>query len=281
MDDRLAANRDYWDELAALHPKTEFYDVQNFLGGESTLMDLERDELGDVRGERLLHLQCHFGLDTLSWAREGAQATGVDFSQTAVETARELRDEVGIDPERARFVESDVYELDLDERFDTVFTSYGVLAWLSDLDGWASVIDRHLRPGGRFYVAEIHPFGAVFGDVVRAEVGEADGDPAEYAGTFAWPYDSDGALSVPVEEGSYAGDIDTNVETVNEWSHGLGGIVTALSEVGLRIEYLHEFERACYQQYPSMVEGDDGWWRFEDGAPDVPLTFSVLATKPT
>ncbi|KTG08659.1 methyltransferase type 12 [Haloprofundus marisrubri] len=286
MDDSLTANRDYWDELAAHHPTTDFYDVQGFLDGQSTLFDLERGELGGVVGERLLHLQCHFGLDTLSWAREGAEVTGVDFSETAIETARELRDEVGIDELDAQFVESDVYDLDLGERFDTVFTSYGVLAWLPDLDGWADVIDRHLKPGGRFYIAEIHPFGAMFGTVVRTEAGEPtdiDGDPADYVGTLAWPYHSDGALSVPVDDGSYAdGDIETAVESVEEWTHGLGEVVTALSDVGLRIEFLHEFEKACYQQCPSMVEGDDGWWRFESGddAPDVPLTFSLLATKP-
>ncbi|MFC7202067.1 class I SAM-dependent methyltransferase [Haloferax namakaokahaiae] len=159
MDDFRATNRDHWDELAELHPTTPLYDVDGFLAGESSLMDLEREELGSVEGNSLLHLQCHFGMDTLSWAREGATVTGIDFSPKAIEMARELRDEAGIDADQARFVESDVYELpeNLDGEFDVVFTSYGAISWLSDIDQWAEIIDHFLKPGGTFYIAEIHP----------------------------------------------------------------------------------------------------------------------------
>jgi SAM-dependent methyltransferase len=271
MDDFLAANRDHWDELAELHPGTEFYDVQSFLDGETTLMDLEREELADVVGDGtdLLHLQCHFGLDTLSWAREGATVTGVDFSPQAIETARELRDEVGIGEERARFVESDVYELpaELDDEFEIVFTSYGVLYWLPDLDRWAAVVDQFLKPGGTFYLAEIHP---VFG--MSEAVGDDDWIQLPY------PYFQDDAMTFETDE-TYASDDTVSETTVYEWNHGVGDMVNALLAVDLKIEHLHEFPKSSYQRVEEMVEGDDGWWRLPDG-PDVPMTLSIRASKP-
>jgi 2-polyprenyl-3-methyl-5-hydroxy-6-metoxy-1,4-benzoquinol methylase len=166
MDEYREANRRNWDERTAVHPESDHYDVEGFLDGDTSLYPLEREEIGDAVDEdtELLHLQCHFGLDTLSWAREGATAVGVDFSPESVELARELAAEAGL-ADRAEFVEADVLELDLDREFDVVFTSYGVLFWLPDLDAWTETVASHLRPGGIFYLAEIHPFGSVFEDV--------------------------------------------------------------------------------------------------------------------
>ncbi|EJN59059.1 class I SAM-dependent methyltransferase [Halogranum rubrum] len=272
MDDFLATNRDHWDEMAELHPGTEFYDVESFVGGETSLMDLEREELADVVDDdtSLLHLQCHFGMDTLSWAREGATVTGIDFSSKAIETARELRDEVGIDEERARFVESNLYELPavLDDAYDVVFTSYGVIFWLPDLTRWAEVVDHFLTPGGTFYMAEIHPF---FG--MSEEVGEDD--------WIRLPYDYSGDEPMVVdEEGSYADEEAAVQQTQTyEWNHGVGDVVTALVDAGLEVEYLREFQKSTYKRFDGMVEGDDGWWRLPDG-PEIPMTLSVRATKP-
>ena len=131
--------------------------MDGFKAGRITLNDVEREEVGPVSGKSLLHLQCHFGMDTMSWARLGAEATGVDFSDAAIDLARSLNDELGLS---ARFLCSNVYDLPgaLDEQFDIVFTSHGVLCWLPDLDGWAGVIDNHLKPGGLFYIIDGHPF---------------------------------------------------------------------------------------------------------------------------
>lgn len=269
MDEHRAANRAYWDELAAVHPDTDFYDVEGFLDGESTLRDVEREELADVVGEGtdLLHLQCHFGLDTLSWAREGATVTGVDFSGEAVARARELAAEAGLS-ERARFLECDVYDLPgrLDDRFDVVFASYGVTAWLSDLDRWAEVAASFLRPGGTFYLADGHPFGAVFGSV--------DGEDA----TVEWPYFHEGELEVPVEA-SYAGATDLDSEVAYEWQHTMGEAVTAVAGAGLVVDHLHEFPKLGFHHFEAMERDDDGWWRLPDG-PDLPLTYSLRAHRP-
>ncbi|WP_254544225.1 class I SAM-dependent methyltransferase [Halomarina pelagica] len=275
MDDFLADNRAHWEELAALHPGTDFYDVESFLAGESTLLPLEREELGDVVGEgtRILHLQCHFGLDTLSWAREGAVVTGVDFSGTAIGTARDLAAATGLD-DRARFVECDVYDLPatLDEAgaFDVVFTSYGVLNWLPDVERWAEVVAGFLAPGGTFYVAEIHPFAHVLMDL-ELEAGRPVPDWS-YFGGGARTYEEDGTYAAP------AATLDST--TTHEWAHGLGEIVTALLDSGLDVEFLREHPFACFEQFPGMEVDDEGRWWLPEGTNHPPLTFSLLARSP-
>ena len=162
-DRYMEANRRSWDARTPTHFGSRFYDVDGFRAGASSLQSIEIEEVGDVDGKSLLHLQCHFGLDTMSWARLGARATGVDFSEEAVSLARSLSEELGID---ADFVVSNVYDLPdvLDQRFDVVFTSYGALTWLPDLERWADVAAHFLEPGGFLYVVDSHPFGSVFYD---------------------------------------------------------------------------------------------------------------------
>jgi 2-polyprenyl-3-methyl-5-hydroxy-6-metoxy-1,4-benzoquinol methylase len=158
MDPHVAANRALWDEWTPIHVGSAFYDVDGWKSGRRhDLPPLLVDEVGDVAGKDLLHLQCHFGLDTLSWARRGARVTGADFSERAVEQARLLAAETGLE---ARFVVSDVVDLPdrLEGDFDVVFTSFGVLNWLPDVPRWAEVVAHFVRPGGFFYIAEAHPF---------------------------------------------------------------------------------------------------------------------------
>ncbi|WP_458186826.1 class I SAM-dependent methyltransferase [Haladaptatus sp. NG-WS-4] len=270
---RLDENRSHWDELAELHPDTDYYDVEGFRDGETTLDWLEREGVGDVSGQSLLHLQCHFGLDTLSWLREGAsEVVGVDFSATAIETARDLAEEVG-ESDRATFVESDLYALDdiLDGEFDVVFTSYGVVNWLPDVEAWADVVAQSVKPGGRFFIAELHPISHVFMDLHVDEDGTVRSD---------WPYFSDEPLTFD-EDGTYA-DFDANVEhtVTHEWSHSLGEIVTALVDAGLTVDELREHPFASFEQFPDLMEERaDGHWEIPDE--DYPLTFSVRAHKPT
>ncbi len=161
MDSYTQANRALWNAWTLLHEKSEEYDVPGFRAGRCALKPIELAEVGDVAGKTLLHLQCHFGLDTLSWARRGARVTGVDFSDEAIRLARSLSSELAIP---AEFIRSDIYELDrvLDREFDIVFTSYGVLVWLSDIRLWGRTVARFLKPGGIFYIAELHPITMIF-----------------------------------------------------------------------------------------------------------------------
>ncbi len=264
MDGPAEVNRRVWDERTALHERSEFYGLEAFRAGGSTLRPVEVEELGDVAGRSLLHLQCHFGLDTLSWARRGARVTGVDFSERAVALARRVAEECGLE---ARFVCARVEELPaaLCGTFDVVFTSYGVLCWLADLRRWGEVAAHFLRPGGTFYMVELHPFAEVLDDGLRV----------------AHPYfHSPQPTSWPTR-GPYADRSRELSEPVSyQWAHGLGDVINALLGAGLRLDFMHELPFCPYRKLAGMEQGADGWWRLPGPGGSVPLLFSLKATKP-
>jgi SAM-dependent methyltransferase len=259
-------NRRRWDELVPIHAGSAFYDVAGFKAGKATLHSIERSELGDVRGKSLLHLQCHFGLDTLSWARLGAHVTGVDFSDAAIGQARALAAEMGLD---ANFISSRVEDAPnvLADCFDIVFTSYGVLCWLPDLRPWARTVAHFLKPGGVFYIVEMHPFADVFDD-----------GPHVTDLRVAFPYFHQEEPLAWESAGTYAdraADVRHRVSKV--WSHSLGDLVTVLRDAGLTVESLHEFPQCVYQRFPFMTQDADGWWRLPPSMPALPLMFSLIA----
>jgi SAM-dependent methyltransferase len=264
-------NNALWDEWTAIHAASAFYDLDGFKRGGIRLRDYEIAEIGDVAGRDLLHLQCHFGIDTLSWARLGARVTGADFSGAAIELARSLADELGF-PE-ACFVRSDLYDLPavLEGDFDVVYTSRGVLGWLPDVRRWARVVAHFLRPGGIFYITEIHPVAQAFENESVA--------PGELR--LAYPYWEHAEPLTFAVQGSYA-DPTAEVTATAEhgWDHGLGEIVSALIDAGLRIESLREYPFVDWQ-LDFLVEGPDGRFRLPDDTPgELPLFFSIRATKP-
>lgn len=268
MQEYLQANQKRWDQLTLEHEKSGFYDLAGFKAGKDRLRSIELNELGDVAGKTLLHLQCHFGLDTLAWARRGATVSGVDFSPNAIDLARSLSEELSIP---AHFYCSDVYELPavLSAEFDIVFTSYGVLHGLPDLTRWAELIARYLKPGGIFYIVEDHPFFRVF----RAK---PDGEfRAERRYFFSEePQRIEAA-------GSYATDGAGPTGEQYVWDHSLGEVVNSLITAGLQIEFLHEFPYAARAKFPFMEQGEDGWWRLPpDRHGTIPFLFSLQARKP-
>ncbi len=262
LEQHKDANRSYWDELVAIHASSEFYNLQAFKAGVSTLHSIEKTEIADVQGKHLLHLQCHFGLDTLSWARLGAKVVGVDFSEKAIELAGSLSREMDIP---ARFIQSDVYDLPakLKRRFDIVFTSYGVLTWLPDLRSWAKVLARLVKHTGFVYIADDHPYANTLDET-------KDGTVLPGYSYFQ----SSESMWLPAG-GSYA---DRTAPVVNghyEWRHTLGELVGSLADAGLVIEALREFPVCSWQRFSAMTKDDDGWWRI-NGDP-FPLTFSLKA----
>ena len=272
MDDALRANRDLWNAWTKINVESAFYDVASFRSGERgiRLSDYEIAEVGPVEGKSLLHLQCHFGMDTLSWARLGATVTGADFSPEGVTAARALAADLAIP---ATFVIANLYDLpgELDGQFDIVYTSKGVLGWLPDIVGWAQVVAHFVKPGGFFYLTEIHPVAQAF---------ETEGvTPGELR--LAYPYWSHREPLTFEVHGSYA-DPSAPTEGLVEhgWDHSLGEIVTALIDAGLRIEFLHEFD---FVDWPIdyLVRNDDGRWRLPAGtAGQLPLFFSLKASRP-
>lgn len=274
MREFIEDNRKHWEELAELHPETDYYDVEEFLDGESTLDPIEREELGPVEGRSLLHLQCHFGLDTLSWARRGADVTGVDISTKAVEAARELADKAGLESQ-ARFVQSDVYELADDspianEEFDIVYTSFGVLFWLPDLANWADVVAQFLRDGGTFYLVDHHPFTNTLSE-------DSTGENLK----VRYPYFRERISYDATETGSYAGIEPEELEhgPTHGWSHSLGEIVSALCESGLHIEFLHEYPWSTFEAVDAMEQREDGRYVLPELDHDLPFVFSLRASR--
>ena len=265
MDEYRRSNQSMWDEFTHINAASRMYDLAGFKAGRNALHALELDEVGPVAGKSLLHLQCHFGMDTLSWARLGARVTGVDFSPEAIRLARSLADELELP---ARFITCDLYDLPqhLDETFDVVFTSYGALTWMPDIPAWARIAAGYVRPGGTFYIAEFHPGSYIFAE-------KTDG------WEVAYDYFDPGVISFPVE-GSYADrSAPTQARTSYEWNYPLGKVVSSLIDAGLRVEFLHEFEHTLHAQFQFLVEGEDGLWRVPPGMPRVPLMFSLRATK--
>jgi SAM-dependent methyltransferase len=264
------SNRRLWDAWTELHEHAPFYDLDGFRAGGIRLADYERDEIGPVEGLSLLHLQCHFGIDSLSWARLGARVTGVDLSPRAVALATRLAAELGLD---ARFVASDVYELpeQLSGQFDLVYTSRGVLGWLPDIRRWAQVAAHFVRPGGRFYITEIHPVAQVF-----ENEGVAPGELR-----VVYPYWEHAAPLVFPVSGSYADrSADVGEQQEHGWDHGLGEIVTSLVDAGLVIRTLREYD---FVDWPVdfLVRSEDGRYRLPpDTRGELPLFFSILATRP-
>jgi SAM-dependent methyltransferase len=249
---------------ADAHVRSEVYDVDGFKRGRSSLCAVELDEVGDVRGKSLLHVQCHFGLDTLSWARLGAKATGADFSDKAIATAKALASELDIP---AEFVCSDVYSLPevLDAQFDVVYTSAGVLCWLPDLAKWGKTVAHFVAPGGFFYIREFHPTADMF-------------DYEKPAPTIRWPYFHTPEPMLEIDRGSYGGAAGTGVVKY-EWFHSLSDVINALIGAGLRIEFVHEFPFTTYKSHAWLTQGDDGLWRYEAVPNSIPLMFSIRATR--
>ena len=259
-------NRASWDERVPIHVGGEFYGVEAFTAGEEHLRPFELAEMGDVSGKDLLHLQCHFGKDTLSWSRRGARVTGLDFSAPAVEEARKLAAEIGVE---ADFVRSDVYEANEALRgrtFDVVYTGLGALNWLPDIERWAAVAAGLVRPGGFLYLAEFHPFSDVFGD---------DDLTVEH------DYFHTDEPQVWDEPGTYA---DLEAETENnvtyEWNHTLSDVVTALIDAGLVLEFLHEHDYTLFPRWPILEKTGFDTYRLPEGTPRIPLMYSLLARKP-
>ena len=272
MDERTELNRTWWDRAALAHVKSRFYDVAGFKAGRISLNSIERDALGDVSGKSLLHLQCHFGMDTMSWARLGATATGVDFSGNAIEIARGLNDELGMD---VRFIQSDIYDLPkvLDEQFDIVYSALGVLVWLPDVRRWAEVAANHLRPGGTLFLMDGHPVHHMF------QSGNDDPQDATNLRVHSGYWHGTAGIRYPGDEPSYAsGDVVIKGDTW-EWQHTISDVINAVIGAGMTLTSYNEHPVSTYRAINGMTRSEDGWYRLPEGAPEIPMLYSLTATR--
>mgnify|MGYP001087427958 FL=1 len=257
-------NRAHWDEIAPVHLRA--YRVDALLSGVSLIDEIQKAELYPIAGKQLLHLQCHIGTDTLSLALDGAKVTGVDFSPQSIHIARELARKMGIP---AQFIEANVLELPegLGE-YDIVYTSQGVLCWISDIQRWAQAVARHLKPGGVFYIFETHPALMMFDD------NQADVFQIKYP-YFHRPE----PLHFDDEYPDYADSSYIPQTATYEWQWSLSDIVNALIGSGLTIELLNEHDKCFYKALPAMTRTPDGWWILEGFEGMIPMAFSLRARK--
>ena len=268
MNPHHAINRDWWEEVTPVHVASAFYDVEGFLRGNITLGHVERRALGEVSGKRLLHLQCHFGLDTLSWARLGAEVAGLDFSPSAVRQANELARRTGLDG-MARFDEGDVTRAGrvFGGGFDVVFTSLGTIVWLSDLEGWADTIVANLAEDGCFYFLDAHPTSMMFDERVTTP-----------SVAYDYFHRTTPDLS-PSGTPDYAVP-DYRVQAPSrQFMWGTAEILAVLEARGLTIFELREYPFGAWRHFPDMEEGPDGYWYRAPGEWKLPLLLAFKASR--
>jgi SAM-dependent methyltransferase len=262
MKDYINTNKQAWNNKTQVHIESAFYDNENFLKGKSTLNSIELELLGSISGKSILHLQCHFGQDSLSLARLGAKVTGVDFSDKAIAKAQEFNRQLDLD---AKFICCDIYDLPnhLEEQFDIVFTSYGTIGWLPDLTKWATIVSRFLKPNGKFVMADFHP--------------------------VVWMYDNDfkevfySYFNIePIiehEEGTYADrSSEIQAKTIG-WNHPISDILNALIQAGLEINSFNEYDYSPYNCLNEMEEFEPNKFRIKQFGNKIPMVFSILATQ--
>jgi SAM-dependent methyltransferase len=265
MPDYLALNRAHWDEVTCIHVASPFYRTEAFKRGAMVLDPIALESVGDVGGKRLLHLQCHFGLDTLSLARLGAEVTGLDFSTPALKEARALSAQTDV---AGRFIEANVLQPPPDlSGFDVVFASWGAICWIPDIPAWMRTAANALKPGGRLVLIDGHP-------AMLMMAGEG---PTPFS--VKYPYQTDEPI-VTEDAGDYA-DANANLEAnrTAEWMHGVGRILNAAIDAGLVIRRFDELDRVPWQALGQLVESGAGYWRLPDGVPTLPLAFRLLADK--
>jgi SAM-dependent methyltransferase len=266
--DSFAANRAWWNGVVEIHVHAPMYLTEAFRAGGDTLHPIESGEIGDVRGKSLVHLQCHFGLDTLSLARRGATVTGLDFSAKALAEARALAQDTGI---AARFVESNVYDAAaaLGDTYDIAYVTWGAINWLPDLHRWARVVASVLKPGGFLYLLEGHPAALMLSQQSK----DAPLTPTA-------PYFAHEAPQVVEEDGTYADRDAKLAHTVtHEWAHPISEILDALIAAGLTIEMFHEHDRLAWQLWPCLEYDGNRMYRLPEGKMRLPLSFSIKARK--
>lgn len=256
------ANRLSWNKRTGVHKDSAFYDLEGFKKGMSSLTTIELNELGDVKGKSLLHLQCHFGMDTMSWEREGAIVTGVDLSDEAIKLANEIKKDIN---SSGQFICCNVYDLKkhLDKKFDIVFTSYGTIGWLPDLDRWADIVSHFLKPGGIFYIADFHPTLWMMDDnleKIKYNYFNTEVITEEISGT----YSNREAPIKSIEHG---------------WNHPFSEIFNALIKHHLQVVLFNEFPFSPYNCFNNLEKGADGMWRIKGMDEKMPMMYSIKAVK--
>lgn len=261
-DDYISINKHSWNNRTDAHLKSEFYDLNGFLKGNSSLNAIELNLLGNVQGKSILHLQCHFGQDSISLSRLGAEVTGIDFSDKAIENAKRISAETNSNVE---FICCNLYELEkhLHKKFDIVYTSYGTITWLPDLNKWAAIISKFLQPGGKFIFVEFHPVVWMFDDQFEK---------------IGYNY-FNAAPIVEMENGTYADKKATISQSSVTWNHSLSEVIGSLLSNNLELIDLHEYDHSPYNVFSNMIEIEPKKFLIKHLGDKIPMVYSLVAVK--
>jgi SAM-dependent methyltransferase len=256
-------NKLLWNKRVDINFNSKFYDKKKFKETKNSLNSIELNELGDITGKSILHLQCHFGQDTLSLSKLEAKVTGVDFSEEAIKKAKELSKEMNLP---AKFICSNIYDLkeSLNEKFDIVFTSYGTIGWLPDINKWANIVSHFLRPNGKFLIVEFHPF-----------IWTLDHNFEK----IYYSYFHDDEPIAETLKGTYA-DREADIEMLEYgWNHSLSDVINSLIDEDLEILSFKEFPFSPYNCFPNMKKLTKDKYVFEKFPEMLPIVYSVKAEK--
>lgn len=258
----LEINRNSWNTRTEIHIESEFYDMKNFLSGVSSLNDIELELLKNIEGKKILHLQCHFGQDSISLSRLGADVTAVDLSDTAIQYAKELAIKLN---DNSKFICCDIYDLPnhLNEQFDIVFTSYGTIGWLPDLDKWAQIISHFLKPQGKLVFVEFHPVVWMFDNNFEK---------------IGYNYFNTGAI-VEKLDGTYTNPNAPISQEYVSWNHSLSEVFTSLIQQGFQIKHFHEYDYSPYNCFDHTIEIDNKKFRIKHLDNKIPMVYSLVAIK--
>ncbi len=262
MKEYLKANKALWNQKTTIHEHSEFYQMPAFLEGVTSLKPIELALLGDVKGKKILHLQCHFGQDSISLARMGAKVTGLDLSDQSIAKAKEIAHKLNID---AHFVCCDIFEADqfITDKFDIVFTSYGTIGWLPTLDRWGQIIQHFLKPNGKFVFAEFHPFIWTLDDDTYTKITYSYFNIAPIIETLTSSY-TDGATHEPM--------------ACYTWNHSLAEVFKALISNGIVIDDFQEYNSSPYNCFPNTVRVKNGY-QIKGMEDKLPMVYSILGRK--
>ncbi len=258
----IEINRKAWNNRTDTHLNSEFYNQKGFLNGDTSLNEIELNLLGNIKGKSILHLQCHFGQDTISLERLGATVTGIDLSDKAIDSAKQIAKEIH---SNANFICCDIYDLPnhLEKTFDMVFTSYGTIGWLPDLNKWAGIVSKFLKPKGQFIFVEFHPVVWMF-DYNFEKIG--------------YRYFNSGPI-VETNSGTYADKAaDLTISDIS-WNHSIGEVVNSLIYNGLEIDSLEEYDYSPYNCFNKTVEFEPRKFRIAHLDNKIPMVYSITAVK--
>ncbi|MDA8026900.1 MAG: class I SAM-dependent methyltransferase [Actinomycetota bacterium] len=274
MPDEIEAqrmeNRNYWERVVDIHYQSKFYEVDRWIVEGMRMRPWEEDVIGRLDGKNVVHLQCHFGKDTLSLLSLGASSvTGIDFSESAIAKAVALSAKTGCQ-DRSNFIVCSVEEVPMSlpsRKYDMAYVSLGAINWIPKIETWAAALSHLLKDNSTIFIHEVHPLSQVIA-------------PKDSKWTIEDSYFETSHAMTDESIGSYVEDSESlGTFRTFLWNHSLGEIVLALAKHGFSISLLDEHHWTSFLQYPEMEMIETERYVLPDSWVKIPLSFTMVASR--